>query len=126
MYTRSYLAEDKAPEIPENYDGNAFVRNADSSATKSPFEEYHGAKNEERESDAAEKSVKIAPILERLPIKKLLGTFGLGRGDEKYGDRLIRLGKEEILLIALALYMFFSKDGDKECAIMLAILVFIH
>ena len=35
------------------------------------------------------------------------------------------LGREEILIIATAAFLFFSEDGDRECAILLLILLFI-
>ena len=37
-----------------------------------------------------------------------------------------KLGTEELLIIALALFLFLSKDGDKECAIILFLLLFIN
>ena len=40
--------------------------------------------------------------------------------------RLPKLGTEEILIIGLALFLFLSRDGDKECAILLALLLLIH
>lgn len=48
---------------------------------------------------------------------------GLGR-ILKLGDGF-HLGLEEILIIAAAAFLFFSKDGDRECALMLVALLFI-
>ena len=36
-----------------------------------------------------------------------------------------KIGLEEILIIAAAAFLFFRKDGDTECAIMLLLLLFV-
>ncbi len=36
-----------------------------------------------------------------------------------------KIGTEEILIIATALFLFLSKEGDKECAIMLLLLLLV-
>ena len=41
------------------------------------------------------------------------------------GFSLSKFGIEEILLIATAIILFMSKDGDKECALMLLLLLFV-
>ena len=38
-------------------------------------------------------------------------------------DRRLRLGTEELLLLGIAAFLFFSKDGDKTCAIFLLFLL---
>ncbi|MBR5139730.1 MAG: hypothetical protein IKV16_01620 [Clostridia bacterium] len=125
MYTRSYLCEDKAPEIPENYDGNAFkYEKTDTRIVENEFFEEKEDRQKNQECESRPKEIRLPSILEKLQIKRLGALFGIEGAGEKSGDH-IRIGTEEILIIAIALYMFFSKDGDKECAIMLAILLFI-
>ena len=48
---------------------------------------------------------------------------GIGRLKIPFSQRSI--GTEELLLLALAADLFFSSEADRECAIMLAILIFI-
>lgn len=126
MYTRSYLCEEKAPEIPENYDGNAFKY--EKTATRIVENEFSGQAEEEKSEEKiskASKTIGIPQVLEKLPLKKLGALFGI-EGSKNKEAPAFTFGTEEILIIAIALYMFFSKDGDKECAIMLAILLFIR
>ena len=37
-----------------------------------------------------------------------------------------KIGTEEILIIGLAIFLFLSRDGDKECAVLLLLLLFIR
>lgn len=39
---------------------------------------------------------------------------------------LPKLGTEEILLIGAAAFLFFSREGDKECALLLLLLLLIN
>ena len=55
-------------------------------------------------------------ILSGLPFLSALDGLGLS---------LPAFGTEDILIIATAAFLFFSKSGDKECAIMLLLLIFI-
>ena len=126
MYTRSYFTEDKKIDIPENYDGNAFRENGD------PFkenvtEDAFSREDRSEENQKATEASAIPSFFGRLPISKLLS--GLGGFSFKEGSILgvcQNFGAEEILIGAVALYLFFSKDGDRECAIMLLILLFIR
>lgn len=58
----------------------------------------------------------ISSFLSDLPLFKGLGGLGLS---------VPAFGTEDILIIATAAFLFFSKSGDKECAIMLLLLIFI-
>ena len=122
MYTRSYFSEDEAVRLPEKYDGTVFKENAE--ALSEPeckiSEETVGTAVGEK----SEESV-FSRLFERLPFGSLFKK-GKGAFPIKLDKcRIESFGTEELLIIAIALYLFFSKDGDKECAIMLAILVFI-
>lgn len=39
---------------------------------------------------------------------------------------LLRGGTEDLLILAIALILFFSKNGDKECAILVLLLLFVN
>lgn len=118
MYTRSCFQDEKKSAIPENYDGNAFseVLGRDDSMLGSAECEC------DRSEDGPKRgSFNISSILERSPaLKSIASLFPRKKGDAEF-----KFGTEEILISAVALYMFFSKSGDKECAIMLLILLFV-
>ena len=128
MYTRSYFNEEKNLEIPENYDGNAFAGKAD--ATEEEKEAIYESFSKEGLSDNGSEETmargSFSQFFEKLPIKSLFPIKDIG--SYLSGHRLLpeKIGIEEVLIIALALYLFFSKDGDKECAILLALLLFIN
>lgn len=89
--------------IPEHYGGTAFPESEPASAK----EGIHKSDGESR-----------GGILSSLPfLKKLM--------PEGSSFALPRLGQEELLIIAIAAFLFFSKDGDRECALMLLAILFI-
>ena len=124
MYSRSFTEESKKMTPPANYDGCAF-------------------KEEEKEA----KTFTRPPTNEEIPTEipafgeqQTLGKSGvnspfssvLGFGKNLFGGLfgsslgLPKLGTEEILIIATALFLLFSKEGDKECAILLLLLLLIN
>ena len=102
MYTRSYK-DGEISALPPHYDGVAF---GDSVPTEKESEGTGGA-------DALAASA---------PPSILSSLFG---GDILRGIKIPKIGTEELLLLAAAAFLFFSKDGDKECAILILILVFL-
>ena len=141
MYSRSYQAGE-IPAIPESYSGVAFrepepppedlprgvAKSADIRFTTSPEPpDPNLTAAAVAEPASAPETAPTGGILSSLgdilPFKGLFsGGSGLGLG--KLG--LPKLGTEEILIIGLALFLFLSRDGDKECAIVLALLLLIH
>ncbi len=102
MYARSYV-DGEISALPPHYDGVAF--NDTSQPPPEPKE------------SAAEPTSAIpagAGVL-----SQFFGTNFLR------GFSLSKIGSEELLLLAAAAFLFFSRDGDKECAILILILVFI-
>ena len=124
MYTRTYFSDENKVDIPENYDGTAF-REKEDSFVKSEAQDAAPAQNPNASEETVSRSV-FSPILEKLPLKGL-GNFlpFLRPRDSSHEKREISFGTEEVLICIIALYMFFSKEGDKECAIMLIFLLFI-
>ncbi len=100
MYTRSY-PEDEIRVVPEGYAGNAF---------KDEIEE---------KEDKNEESVSAGSFLDKL-LPSSLGKLFSGNPLKSF-----RLGWEELLILGVAALLFFSRNGDKECALMLLLLVFI-
>lgn len=125
MYTRTYNENVGEIIIPERYGGTSFGQKEEnepeklnmSDKSKNPWE------NEDIHTEAPQKSeetVEASANPSKLPFSGLFtsvfknGTLGLQK-----------IGKEELLIIATAAFLFFSKEGDKECAIMLILLLFL-
>ena len=102
MYTRSYSEECSLP-FPEGYAGTML--------------EVEAPKEERNEPHATEPPP--APGW-------LSGLFG-GPGAllRPLGIKDLKIGTEELMIAAVALFLLFSKNGDKECAIMLLLTLFI-
>lgn len=118
MYSRSFYpeADEKAP-VPENYDGTAFL----SPPPTLVENESNDVAKETSESTEVSGTLGggILSSLGRMPI--LSGLFG---GEHSF-LKMPKIGGEEILILATAALLFFSKEGDKECALMLLFLLFI-
>ena len=108
MYTRSYKSDDERIALPSGYDGTAFEREIKEIATE----------KESCEAAIAEPSAGRTSLFSGLPFLK--GFRGLASFKLP-----MKPGSEELILIGLALLLFFSKDGDRECALMIALLIFI-
>ena len=140
MYSRSYQSSEM-PAVPESYSGVAFrepspppedaprsiARSADVKFTPTPDPpdpKLTSAVTEPEESveTAAEGGGFLSGLMDKIPVKGIfsgLSTLKLG------GLGVPKLGTEEILILGLALFLFFSRDGDKECALFLVLLLFI-
>lgn len=103
MYARGYK-DGEITSPPPRYDGVAFMKDE-----QEPSEDTTQNENCAAVSASADTGV----------LGRLFGT------DILRGFKFSKIGTEEILLIAAAAFLFFSKDGDKECAILLLILVFL-
>ena len=102
MYTRSYT-ENPPLTLPEGYagtmlDGDAVSDNASAEQT-------------------AEAAAPASGILSGL------GGIGSLFNIKHLGE--FKIGTEELLIAAVALFLLFSKNGDKECAIMLLLTLFV-
>ena len=134
MYTRNYQSEENDTlKIPEGYDGIAFRENEApvekeateeapyTSALRAPWDEI-------KEVPPAAEPVMARPKQSDSFLTGLLGRFNVGGLLDKCGllrDGRINFGSEEILLIGVALLLLFNKSGDKECAVMLLLLLFV-
>lgn len=120
MYTRKYGDVSDPLRIPSGYDGIALRAEGPPPPETEPPREADEAARSSCDVSADSTSKSDGALQAGLPfLGKLKDSLGLGRFVK------FDIGFEEILLVALALYLFFSKDGDKECAIMLIILLFI-
>ena len=134
MYARSYYPESEKMSVPENYDGNAFghIDSKDGApeerhSEKSSYEPVSFlSENPTLHEDRAEPVLKkhaseggFGSIFKRLPFSNIFG------GVDFFRDGFKSIGTEEILLIGVAIFLLLSKNGDKECAVMLLALLFI-
>ncbi len=108
MYTRSYYTDGEKMNLPEGYDGTAF---SDSERISENYKEEDECPAEKTETAHS------TGIFDGLGIGKLLGNGTLFGG--------LKIGTEEIIILALAAFMLFSGSRDIECAVMLFVLLFI-
>ena len=116
MYSRNYFSDKECPPTPpDNYSGTALTEEISECADEnfSKAEEVGAVKKDEhRENlfgDMFSADGGLSRIFSGGGIKSLFSS----------------IGTEEILILAAAALLFFSKEGDKECAIMLFLLLFI-
>lgn len=124
MYTRSYANETDNIIIPDKYGGTSFYHTQQEDpgekhtvGTRNPWED---ADIHRSESEEIEESIESSAT----PTKSYLGGF-LSKFVKNGNIGLQKIGTEEILIIAAAAFLLFSKEGDKECAIMLLLLLFL-
>ena len=115
MYSRSYEASEGV-KIPTNYDGTAFTPPGD---TEPPAE---GGRAEEAGafSHGGGQGGLFSSLFDKFPIASFLPKLGF---PELSRLKMPEIHGEEILIICVALFLLFSKNGDKECAVMLLILL---
>ena len=123
MYTREYY-ETENVSLPENYDGVAFRENNANTAVADSEKASVNPNDTEKPKAEDVKPTFFSSILQKLPFPNLICGLGdLFTDGRKEKNGTIEI--EDILIAAVALYLFFSKEGDKECAIILALLLFI-
>jgi hypothetical protein len=123
MYTRTYGEEQRGIQIPDSYGGTALVGGMAPKTDGGDSEASGQWEESEAETSASpsepEKKAST-PLLPKIQLPSFLSNIFK---NSNFG--LQKIGKEEILLISSALFLFFSKEGDRECAIMLILLLFL-
>lgn len=125
MYTRPY-DDNVGILIPESYNGTA-LRDEPRRA-EDIREVFINGEKAEREGDAVHTAMTADEKTDEPAgnfLSKLTSGNFLGGIFNNANFGLQKIGTEEILIIATAAFLFFSKDGDKECAIMLLLLLFL-
>lgn len=123
MYTRTYTEERSGIIIPDSYGGTALIENIQNEKVngedrgKNPWED---AKKETNAANESEETAEAFSPLSKIKVPSFLSNI-LGFGNFS----LQKIGKEEILIIAAAAFLFFSKEGDRELAIILLLLLFL-
>ena len=116
MYTGNYFSKEKEITVPLDYSGSTFT-GEDARDTQTAMNEA----GEEAMAGAKGGGIFDA-IASALPIGRILPD---GVRSALHLDSF-KLGTEELLIIALALFLLLSKEGDKECAIILFLLLFVN
>lgn len=112
MYSRSYYDEgERSVNLPDNYMGVAF-----SDSTEN--DEVQPECTSHSEQKCARSEVEAAHVCARPSL--------FGEGSILANLKIPEIGLEEILIIATAAFLFISKDGDRECAIMLLLLLLVN
>ena len=128
MYTRNYFGEgDEGINPPEKYGGIAFSqpseKEAEATSTtifeekkQNPWETAQRSEVKKKEGGSIfsplTKSPLLGGVLEGIPFLSEL--------------KLPKIGTEELIIIGTALFLFFSKEGDRECALILLLLLLIN
>ena len=123
MYTRTYSDDHHGILIPDSYGGTTFTDGVKFEKTP-PDEKASGAWEEEGEAASKAPDEAKEASLPADESKSHLFSF-LPNIFNFSNFSLQNLGKEEILIIAAAFFLFLSKEGDKELAIMLILLLFL-
>ena len=124
MYSRSYYPDSERMSLPENYDGTAFMERPTVEAAEDTVEQtvsdnvdsqvFKGTDEHQHRQQSPHESIPL-----------LSGIFGKGGLFGGLGLHSPTIGTEEILILATAAFLFFSKSGDRECALILLLLLFI-
>ena len=123
MYTRTYTEERSGIIIPDSYGGTALIENIQNEKGngedrgKNPWED---AKKETNAANESEETAEAFSPLSKIKVPSFLSNI---LGFDNFS--LQKIGKEEILIIAAAAFLFFSKEGDRELAIILLLLLFL-
>ncbi len=132
MYTRSYYDnEGVAHTLSGNYDGTALREEPPELPRPSPTRDEGASLKAETKRSPADIDPEPEQVAEECNARqdKPSGFFGY---IQRAFDGILpkkflpdKFGLEELLIIGLAAYLFFTKSGDKEFAIMLLLLIFV-
>jgi hypothetical protein len=137
MYSRGICSTVQDHSIPEKYDGtalldiptddestqcNASSKFIDAQKKEIKFSPHEAPKESAEEATAEVNDTEPAGIFSFGPMKWVKSILP---GSMNIGGILPKIELEELIIIGLALYLFFSKSGDKECALILLALIFI-
>jgi hypothetical protein len=134
MYSRSYYPDEPAMRIPEGYDGTALLEQpmaeiAPKEAQREPIKREVKVSPREKEEEAvyekpAPEDTECIAHADKWQMPPFLKN--IIPSDIRFSSLISGIGSEEILIAAIALFLFFSKGGDKLCAGILLFLIFIR
>ncbi len=122
MYSRSYCPDSQERvALPNGYYGTAFAQDTDLSDEQQNIQSSGIPADIEHDS---EQTGGLLSGITRMPIFSSL--FGKGGLLGEIGFSTPHIGTEELIIIAIAAFIFFTKGGDKETALILLLLLFIN
>ena len=127
MYTRSFTGvEEASTPIPPGYDGVAFdgSKNSEKRDTGIALEEIPVIKEEAYDAPCSKGQRNGGGLFSGI-LPMLSSLFQRG-GNAKIASWIPKIGAEEILIIATALFLFLSRDGDRECGVILLLLLIVN
>ena len=124
MYTRSYSDSIGEIIIPEKYGGTSFIQSTPAEEKAEVREESHNPWEGQEIHTQRQEESRESEETSATPMRGGIGTVfsGVFKNDL---FTMPKIGREELLIIATAAFLLFSREGDKECAIMLLLLLFL-
>ncbi len=116
MYSRDFDDKERTLSIPDSYGGTMLTESIERQ------ECIDGAPEEKDDSEIAsaeEKKSRGFSLFDKLQLK------GFQLTKESLLSKIKNIGLEEILIVAVAIYLIFSEDSDLECALILIALLFV-
>lgn len=137
MYSRGLSGGNADYIIPEKYDGTALLdlpteedvtcgtapKFIDTPKKEIKFSPPEITPERQKDTDDVEKDAEPTGAFSSGPMKWIRGILPTGF---KLDGLLPKIELEELIIIGLAAFLFFSKSGDKECALILLALIFIN
>ena len=115
MYTRSFNEKEEML-IPESYGGSMLTRHTH--IADEPTQNDECPHNDSEEVGANPRGflrgARIGTLFDGFP--ELMSRLGL---------RVPKIGIEELIIIAVAAFLLLSPEGDRECSLMLLLLLFV-
>lgn len=128
MYSRNYYSEDSEFKIPEKYSGTLLMEEKENTDSQVHSHIEIPSRAESKISPPKEEKNEAPYESAEASVQKRGGfdITSLLSGSSPFIKSLIpKIELEEILLLSLAAFLLFSKFGDKECALIVLLLVFI-
>lgn len=127
MYSRSYYPNDTDFKVPDNYDGTSLLEETKSEHLPRfnairPDTPKRDFKEEITPEEPEPNERKTCEAEERGGILSRLLPFGF---DLDFKHILSDLSGEDLLIAALAVFLFISSEGDRICSLILLSLIFI-
>lgn len=141
MYSRNYYPTETEIKVPENYDGTMFSDNQnykdDTESMKEKNPPTIKAKKEtkhlcDENGNEFESVLKSEQTNKESKQRSFFGSdfFNIIKGfipqTRDLKSLVPKIETEELIIIGIAAFMFFSKNGDRECALILLALIFIQ
>ncbi len=132
MYSGNYYTDEGHIKVPDNYSGTSMLEENIQDVSTPPIHieipktemKVSPKENEDTEEVFLNKENFDGDKKEKwFDIPSILKGFGIK--DVHLTNMIPKIGTEELLLIALSAFLLFSKNGDKECALIVFLLIFV-